>query len=160
MHRLSFMKCQFIQDADFLHSGLSLYYLGSVHTWYRGTPLQYGNYLAPKFSSAQVPVKDLILKHKIWHWVSLCTLILLLLGQSTAVYSLLSSCSTMGSDSAKWSNYVHRVLFHVLKVWTQHLCVLVPIGGHWFLGTKCGQPLTHLNSTQVDIYKFYAIIVL
>ena len=112
MHRLSFTKCQFIQDADFLHSGLSLYYLGSVHTWYRGTPPQYGNYLAPKLSSTQVPVKDLILKHKIWHWVSLCTLILLLLGQSTAVYSLLSSCSTMGSDRAKWSNYVHRVLFH------------------------------------------------
>ena len=54
----------------------------------------------------------------------------------------------MGSERAKWSNYVHKVTFCVLKVWTQHLFVLVPNGVHWFLGTKCGQPLTHLSFTQ------------
>ena len=70
------------------------------------------------------------------------------LGQSTAVYLMLGSCSIVGSDRAKWSNYVHRVTFRVLKVWPQHLCVLVPTGGHWFLGTKCGQPLTHLSFMQ------------
>ena len=146
-----------MQDADFLHSGLSLYYLGSVHTWCWGTPPQYGNYLALKFLSTHARIwapcqwKTLYSSIKVGIG-SLCAhRFLLLLGQSTAWYSLLSSCFTMGSDRAKWSNYAHRVTFHVLNVWTQHLYVLVPIGGHWFLGTKCGQPLTHLNSTQVDI---------
>ena len=94
-------------------------------------------------------MKDLVLKHKSGHWVPLCRLILLLLGQSTALYSLLKAyVPQWGLTGQNGVTYVHKVTFCVLKVWTQHLFVLVPIGVHWFLGTKCGQPLTHLSFTQ------------
>ena len=49
---------------------------------------------------------------------------------------LLSSCFKMASDRAKRSSYV-------LKVWTQHH--FVPAPRHWFLNTKCGQPLITEN---------------
>lgn len=86
-----------MQDADFLHSGLSLYYLGSIHTWCQGTVPEYGNYLALKifkyscWNLGAMPVKDLVLKHKSGHWVPLWRSILLLLGQSTALHSLLKA---------------------------------------------------------------------
>ena len=62
---------------------------------------------------------------------------LLVLGQCTALYWLLSSCFKMTSDREKWSNYVHSYMSITQGVNTQRFCAgtqaLVP-------GCKCGQP--------------------
>ena len=149
-----------MQDADFLHSGLSLYYLGSIHTWWRGTLPKYGNYLALKFSSTRARICVLCQWKTLYSGIkvgtgSLCAhaaLILLLLGQSTALDSLLSSCSTMGSDRAKWSNYVHRVTFrmHTQSVDPEPFCT----GTHW-----CSLVPGHEMWTAPYSPKFYTIII-
>ena len=43
-------------------------------------------------------------------------------GQSTALFSLLSSCFKMESDRAKWSNYVHSHISGTQSVNTTPLC--------------------------------------
>ena len=57
---------------------------------------------------------------------------LIVLGQSTALYSLLSSCFKMASDRAEWSNYVHSYLSNIQGVNITRYCAgthaLVP--GH------------------------------
>ena len=121
-----------MQDADFLHSGLSLYYLGSIHTWCQGTVPEYGNYLALKifkyscWNLGAMPVKDLVLKHKSGHWVPLWRSILLLLGQSTALHSLLKAhvpqWGLTGQNGV--TMYTESHSGRILKVWTQHLFVL------------------------------------
>lgn len=92
---------------------------------------------------ARIQGFDLVLGHERGHWVPVWTLILLVLGQSTVLYWLLSSCFKVAPDRAKWSNYVNvdytvTLLRYSRSVWTQHHFVTVP--RNWLLGTKCGQP--------------------
>ena len=57
-------------------------------------------------AGAQVQGLDLVLGHKSGP-VSLCATIFVSSGQSTALFSLLSSCFKTESDRAKWNDYVH-----------------------------------------------------
>ena len=56
-------------------------------------------------------------------------------GQSTALFSLLSSCLKMASDRAKWGNYVHRHISGTQSVNTTPCCAgtqaLVPEHQVW-----------------------------
>ena len=56
-------------------------------------------------------------------------------GQSTALFSLLSSCFKMASDRAKWSNYVHSHISGTQSVNTTPFCAstqaLVPNHQVW-----------------------------
>ena len=47
---------------------------------------------------------------------------LFVLGLSTAVYSLLSSCLKMASDKAKWSNYIQNHISGTKSVNTKPFC--------------------------------------
>lgn len=47
---------------------------------------------------------------------------LFVLGLSTAVYSLLSSCFKMASDKAKWSNYIQNHISGTKSVNTKPFC--------------------------------------
>ena len=90
---------------------------------------------------ARIQGFDLVLSHERGHWVPVWTPILLVLGQSTVLYWLLSSCFRVALDRAKWSNYVDytvTLLGYSRSVWTQHRLMTVP--RNWLLGTKCGQP--------------------
>ena len=76
---------------------------------------------------------------------SLCALgpFLLVLGQSTALYSLLRPCFKMASDRAKWSNYVGSCLSSTQGVNTkpfyEGIQVLVPGHQVWTASkTFCG----------------------
>ena len=75
---------------------------------------------------------DLVLGHESGLRVPVCTLFLLVLRQSTALYSLLSSCFKIASDGEKWSNYVHNHISDTQGVKTTPFCagtlvlVLVP----------------------------------
>ena len=65
---------------------------------------------------------------------------LIVLGQSTAFYLLLSSCFKMASYRAKWSNYVHSHISSIQGVNTTRSCA----GTHaLFPGIECGQPLSN-----------------
>ena len=57
-------------------------------------------------ASTRIQGQDLVLVYKSGHRVPLCTLFLQVMGQSNALYSLLSSRFKMASDVANWSNYV------------------------------------------------------
>ena len=59
---------------------------------------------------------------------------------STALFSLLSSCFKMASDSAKWNNYVHSQL-HVGYSKCEHNTILCRYPGTGSARTKCGEPL-------------------
>ena len=47
---------------------------------------------------------------------------LLVLGMSTALYSLLSSCFEMASDKAKWSNFIQSHISGTKSVNTKPFC--------------------------------------
>ena len=103
------------------HSAVALLSdIGSVHTCCLGTMPEYGTHWAlmwthPFFqvlmlefghiACAQVQGQVIFLGHKNGHRVRVYTPFLLVLGKSTALYSLLSSCFKMASDRVKWSNY-------------------------------------------------------
>ena len=65
---------------------------------------------------------DLVLRHESGLRVPVCTLFLLVLRQSTALYSLLSSCFKIASHGEKWSNYVHNHISDTQGVKTTPFC--------------------------------------
>ena len=63
-------------------------------------------------------ISSLALKHQ--HLTQ--TKFLLVLGMSTALYSLLSSCFEMASDKAKWSNFIQSHISSTKSVNTKPFC--------------------------------------
>lgn len=65
--------------------------------------------------------RGLALAHSSGQRVPVCTPVLLVLGQSTTLSSLLSSCFKIAFDRVKWSNYIWtHSTYRVVKMWTQH----------------------------------------
>ena len=83
------------------------------------------------------------------HWIQVlvCRPSLLVLGQSTALFSLLCSCLKMASNRAKWSSYVHSCLCRIIRYskCEHNTMDFVPVPRHWFPGIKCGKPLRLIN---------------
>ena len=86
-----------------------------------------GTYVnTPFYSSTHTRIRarcryPLVLGLKSGHWVSVCTTVLLVLGQSTSLYSL-SSNFKMASDTVKWSNYVYSYMSGTQGVNTTPFC--------------------------------------
>ena len=73
-------------------------------------------------AGTRVQGRDLVLVHKSGHRVPLCTLFLQEMGQSTALYSLISSRFKMASDVANWSNYVRSRILDTQVAKTTPFC--------------------------------------
>ena len=88
-----------------------------------------------------------------WIQVLVCALFLLVLGQSTALFSLLCSCSKMASDRAKWSSYVHSFICRIIRYsrCEHNTMDFVPVPRHWFPGIKCRQPLSLVNLSLLQL---------
>ena len=85
-------------------------------------------------AGTRVQGRDLVLVHKSGHRVPLRTLFLQVMGQSNALYSLLSSRFKIASDGANWSNYVRSHIASAQDANTTPFCTgtqaLVP-GVFW-----------------------------
>ena len=140
--------------------------LSSVHTWCPGTVPKYGTHWALMWSHPFLQISKLELGHGAGDQVQGLNLLLghhvhtflVSCGQSTALFSVLSSCLKMAADRAKWSNYVHSHISGTQSVNTTPFCV---VPRHWFQSTKCGQPLRFLmcSCCSFQVCEFMYIVI-